>query len=254
VKVAWPSTTGGGNSTSVFGLPSNAGEVDVTGHKLTLALSRKVNAYRTYGINASYALRSTTSNTQDVDFQVWNAQVFYDYELTTRLKLHTSLGVSGVSTDSGQGSGPDLSTLSSLVYQFAKAILTVSVDKGVSETFTAGENFGIVETEGARASLSYPFTPSITGLIDGYWRHNKETGLGGFTTNTTTGNRETTSWGGSVNLSWQILRTLLFTLTYTYTKQTGDTNNPNGTVNSTNGINDSNYTENRVKAAFTLTF
>jgi len=246
-------TSTGSNSTSVFGLASNTGDSDVTGHKLSLSLSRKVNSFRSYGVIASYALRSATSNTQDVDFQVWNAQVFHDYELTNRLKLHTTLGVSGVNTDSGQSSGPSLSTQSSLVYQFAKAILTVAADKGVSETFTQGENFGLVETEGARASLSYPFTPSITGTVDGYYRHNKETGIGGFTTNTT-GNGETKSWGGSLTFSWQILRTLLFTLTYTYTKQTGDTNNPNGTVNSTNGVNDSNYTENHVKAAFTLSF
>lgn len=249
-------TTSGGDaqgSTSTFGL-SPARDSETIGHKFSASASRQINALRTVGVSASYALRSLTEDTGDSDFQVWNASVFHDYVPNSRLTLHATLGVSGVTTDSGQSAGPNLSTLSSLSYRFARAVLTVSIDKGVSETFGEGQNFGLVETEGAKASLLYPFTPLLSGTIDGYYRHNKQTGITD-TTRTSSADEETKIWGGSLTLSWQVMRSLLLSLSYTYTKQTSDNATTQvGTVNPTTGLNAGNYTENRVKASLTLSF
>ena len=243
-------------STTILGTST---DTDVTGHKFTAGATRRLNTLLSAGVTGFYAMRtitggtitSTSRNGED-DFRLWNASVFGDYELPGRLKLSITLGVSQVSADSGISVGPNLSTKSSLTYQFARAVLTLAADKGFSETFGEGENFGVVETEGVTGSLLYPFTPSLTGTLSGYWRHNKPTGIG----NSSLGiqnqaGQETETWGGTLNFSWRLRPGLLLELSYTYTKQQGsDTRGVTGTT----GTIDNSYTENRVKAAINLSF
>ncbi len=262
------STTGGTTGSTLNGTTTTLGGVndfDVTGHKFTASLSRQVNTLRTVGIITSYALRTVTTTTGgDADFQIWNASVFMDYVLPGRLKLNTTLGLSGLTTDSGQSLGPNLTTKTSLSYQFARTVVSLAADRGFSETFSEGQDFGVVETEGVTASLTYAFTPSLSAMASGSYRHNKTTGIGngnGATTTTATtlngsGNEDTTNWGGTVSLTWRILRGLLLDVSYTYTRQLGSDTNQVGTTNTGNGSfgTGNNYTENRVRASLSLTF
>jgi hypothetical protein len=252
------STTGGtvGGTTTTLG-NVNANDFDVSGHKLTASLSRQVNTLRTVGVNTSYALRTVTTNTGgNADFQIWNASVFMDYVLPGRLKLNTTLGLSGLTSDSGQSIGPNFSTKTSLSYQFARTLVSLAADRGFSETFAEGQNFGVVETEGVTGSVIYAFTSLLSASGTGFYRHNKTIGLGDttITTSNSLGNQETTSWGGTMSLTWRILRGLLLDVSYTYTRQTADDTNQVGTTgNGSFGIGN-NYTENRVKASLSLTF
>jgi outer membrane receptor for ferrienterochelin and colicin len=136
------------------------------------------------------------------------------------------------------------------------------VDKGFSETFAEGENFGVVETEGVNGSLSYPFTPSLTGTLTGSFRRNKTTGIGdtslGNQQQNQQQNQQTENWGGTLSFSWRLRPGLLLELSYTYTRQAGSDSNNRQSVTSTTGNQsigiDNSYTENRVKAAVNLSF
>jgi hypothetical protein len=217
------------------------------GHQFTAAASRQATTLRSIGVKTSYAFRTVTSETGDTDYQLWNASLFTKYLLPGRLTIDGSLGVSGLTTDSGTSIGPNLSTSTSVIYQFARAVMSVTLDRGFSETFSEGENFGVVETEGITGSLSYPFTPTVSGTASGFYRRNKTTGIA----NQEGGNNESKNWGGTIGFSWRILRSLLLDLSYTYYEQVGADGNTESTVRL--GTNDS-YTENRVKAALRVSF
>lgn len=237
---------------------STSNDSDVTGHKFTAGATRKLTTLRSVGITTSYAVRTITSGTGETDFQLWNAAVFTDYALPGRLKLSSSLGVSGLSTDSGASVGPNLSTKSTLTYQFARAALSLAVDRGFSETFSEGENFGVVETEGVTGSLSYPFTPLLTGMLTGSYRRNKTTGIGDTSLGNQQQNQQTENWGGTLSFLWRLRPGLLLELSYTYTRQVGSDSNNRQNVTGTTGNGsigiDNSYTENRVKAAVNLSF
>jgi hypothetical protein len=235
---------------------TTADESDVTGHRFTAGATRRLHALQTVGLTTSYALRNISRQTGDSDYQIWNVSTFTDYELPGRLRLNITLGVLGVQTDTGDDVGPKLSTKSSLTYQFARAVATLAVDRGVSETFSEGENFGLVATEGVTASLSYPFTPSLTGLISGHYRHNKTVDVGAIG-GTERQDEETENWGGTVSLTWLIRRNLRFELSYTYTQQVGIGDRQTGATSGQFGGSlgsDNTYTENRVRAAVNFTF
>jgi hypothetical protein len=246
------STTSGASTTS-----GTSGDFEVTGHKVTAGATRKLTTLRSVGITSSYALRTVTSGNSETDFTLWNAAVFTDYVLPRRLTLSGSLGVSALSADSGVSVGPNLSTKSTLSYQFARAMLSLSVDKGFSETFAEGENFGVVETEGVTGSLSYPFTPSITGTLTGNYRRNKTVDIGD-TSLGTQQDQESENWGGTLSFSWRVRPGLLVELSYTYHRQVGsESNNRQNTTGSTGAGSigfDNSYTENRVKASVNLSF
>jgi hypothetical protein len=232
-------------------------DFELTGHKFTAGASRKVTTLRSVGITTSYATRTVTNQNSETEFQLWNEAVFTDYELPARLKFSVSLGVSGLSSDSGASVGPNPSTKSSLSYQFARALLSLAVDKGFSETFAEGENFGVVETEGVTGSLSYPITHLLTGSLAGRWRRNKTTGLGNTSLGNQQQNQQNENWGGTLSFGWRLRPGLLLELSYTYTRQVGSDNNRQGTTNTTTngsiGI-DNSYTENRVRAAVNVSF
>jgi hypothetical protein len=148
-----------------------------------------------------------------------------------------------VNADSGESVGPNLSTATSLTYQFAQALVSLALDRGFSETFSDGQNFGVVETEGVTASLFYPFTPWLSGTVSAFYRHNKPTDID----SVESGQGETENWGGAVVASWRALRWLLVDLSYAYIDQTSI-----GRSASRGG--DNTYTENRVKLSLRFTF
>ncbi len=241
------------NGVSSLGTPTATGtatgeEFAVRGHQLTATASRQLYALRSVGLKTSYALRTTTSGTGDIDYQLWSASVFTRYALPGRLTLDGSLGLSGLTIDGGQSVGPNFSTTTSISYQFARALMSLALDRGFSETFSDGENFGVVETEGITGSLAYTFTPTLVGTASAFYRSNKTTGIA----NQTGGNDESTNWGGSLTFSWRIQRGLQLDLTYTHFEQVGTDNgggNTGGNLNTNSG-----YAENRVQAALRVSF
>ena len=248
------SNTSGGNTTTTTGTTGTSGDFDLTGHKFTAGAARRLHTLLSAGLSSSYALRTISRRSGDSDFKLWNAAVFTDYEVPGRLKVNSSLGVSGLSSDSSSSVGPNLSTRTSLSYQFARALVSLAVDKGFSETFTEGENFGVVETEGVTASLFYPFTPTFTGTLTGNYRRNKTTNIGDGALGNQ-GNQQTENYGGSVSFAWRLRPGLLLELSYTYTRQVGDNRQTGTGTTTTGGFGIENtYTENRVRAAVNLAF
>ena len=58
-------------------------------------------------------------------------------------------------------------------------MLGLKIERGFSEAFGQGQNFGVVETSSISGSVAYKFTPLLSGLITGGYRENKFTGEGG---------------------------------------------------------------------------
>lgn len=238
------SETSGGSEGAVTGFGGSTEDFDVTGHRVTASGSRRLNPLTLVGLTTSYAWRDVTSDVRSRDFQLWNASLFMDHLLPGRLLLRGNIGVSGVSVDSGDSLGPLLSTATSLTYWFGPAEATLAVDRGYSETFAGGENFGLVETEGITASLTYPFTPVLSGTVSGFFRHNDFTDIA----SEQQSGRETESWGGTVGLALQLLRNILVDLSYAYVNHVAFGSGASGF----GGGND--YTENRVRASLRLSF
>jgi hypothetical protein len=253
--------TTGGNDTST--LPTNTGivsignDVDITGHRFTAGFNRQLSRLRTAGVTGSYALRTVTDQTGDFDYRIWNVSFVTDYDLGGRLKLSSQIGVSGLQGSGSQTVGPNLSTRTSLTYSVARVVASFLAEKGFSETFAEGQNFGVVETEGVTGSLSYDFTPSITGVATGFYRQNKTATIGDAqqaqATGQALGAQETKSWGGTVSFTWKVTRVLGIELGYTYTKQEGSDEGRTSQTPGTDLIQNS-YTENRIRAAVNVSF
>jgi hypothetical protein len=237
------STTGGSPTSGTLLASSNTS--DTSGHQFSVGVSRQITPLRTVGLRGSYALRSFEDDTGDTDYSLWNVSGFFTTTLAGRLRLSTSLGVSGLIIDPGGSLGPNFFTTTSLSYQFARAILTLSANQGFSETFSSGQNFGVVETSSYAASLSYPFTPSLSGTATGFFQRNSGTGIG----NVDTGqDNEEESWGGTLDFSLRLSRTMHLGLGYSYLRHSGDNNQVSGFTRSTD------YTENRVRASLGIAF
>jgi hypothetical protein len=218
---------------------SARGNSSTKGHEVTASISRDLSARASAGLSGSYAARRQTTPDRQSDFTRWSLSIFNNYTLPDKIIMRGNIGVSQL--DGAQSSGkPQLTSFSSLSYWFGPALATVTVERGFSETFGEGENFGVVETSGVSASLSYPFTPLVRGLVDVSYRENKFSGEGDSGRSARAGTEETTL-GGTVSLSVQLLRWLSSTLEYVYT----DT--------SSSGA-DRSFTENRVRLLFNAAF
>jgi hypothetical protein len=220
------------------------GDVDIDGHEFNVAVSRQSTVLGTVGVKGSYAFRTATEDTGDTDFQIWTAAVFTKYALPGRLTLDGSLGATGFTTDPGGSVGPKLFSATRVSYEFGRAIATLAFDSGFSETFSGGENFGVVETQGITGSLLYPFTPKLSGTISGSYRKNKSANLGDEPGQVD----KNKNWGGTLALLWRIQRGLLLSLSYTYLEQVGSDDGV------TDALTSSSYTENRVQASLRISF
>jgi hypothetical protein len=118
-------------------------------------------------------------------------------------------------------------------FALPRTVLTLSGFSGFSETFTRGENFGVVQTYGVTGTVSYAVTPLVGAFASAFWTSNQETGIAGGVS----GEAEET-YGGNVGLSYQALRWLSLGLIYSYTQ----------------GLGDNGYTENRVTATASASF
>jgi hypothetical protein len=220
---------------------------DIQGHRVSATATRQVTSLTSLGLTTSYAFRTATTESEDTDYQLWNAAVLATHRLPGRLFLNTSLGVSGLRTGSNDMLGPNVSTATEFAYQFARAVASLRLERGYSETFSDGENFGVVLTEGVTGSLFYPFTPGLSGTVQGFYRRNKFTGV----TESASRDERTESWGGGLAFSLRLLNRMLLELSYRYLRQTGDSGDTGDVGRAGTG---NSYSENQVRAALTVNF
>ena len=183
------------------------------GHQLTASFSRQLTPFTNAGVSGGYNYRTFTDRGTEDNFQTFNVSLFNNYVIPGRWSLAGNVGFSRILDDRGR-TFDSVSTTSTFTYSFARALLTLSLDRGFSETFTLGEDFGVVETQGVTASLSYPFTPLISGYGSVYYRDNKSTGIGGGRSDF---NAET--YGGQLSLSYRLLSWLTLALEYAYSHE-----------------------------------
>jgi hypothetical protein len=236
--------TEGGTDTPGQQAGARGDQFDVNGHEVNVAVSRQSTTLRTVGVKGSYAFRTVTDDIGDAHYQIWTAAVFTKYALPGRLTLEGSLGATGLTSDIGASVGPKLFSATRISYEFGRAIATLAFDSGLSETFSGGENFGVVETQGITGSLLYPFTPKLSGTVSGSYRKNKSANLGDEPGQVD----KNKNWGGTLALLWRIQRRLLLSVSYTYREQVGSDDGVS------DALSNSSYTENRVQASLRISF
>jgi hypothetical protein len=204
-------TEGLGVDSGIAGTASTSSSI--RGHRFTTTVDRQFTALMRAGITGSYAIRqqdrSSESGSTD-DFDIWNVSVFNNYS-TGRLTLTGNVGYGMVIRSSGKG-GSSITTASSLTYRFARATATVGVESGFAETFSEGQDFGLVRSRGVTGSLSYPFTSAVVGTVTGFYRDNEFPDAGGGF-----GERTTTTWGGTLTVAVRLTRWLDLLLDYAHT-------------------------------------
>ena len=193
-------------------------DTKLTGHQITASFSRDLRIDMTAGLTGQVAYREQTTGGVTSDFNRWNISFFSNYFLPQTIVLRSSLGVGQISSPS-QGRTSDLTFQSNtnLSYFFGPAVVNVTLERGFSETFAEGENFGVVETSGYLVSLGYTFSPLLHGLVRAGYRENKFLGGGGAST---AQKSETFTAGASLN--YQVLQWLTARFDYVYSKQTSE--------------------------------
>ena len=212
---------GTGTSTSTTSTSTGSGSgTATTGHQVTGSVSRELSERSSIGLTAAYAARTQEESRpeRETDFNRWSASLFNSYSIPKTIALRGSIGVSQLTGGSASGDLL-LTTLTSLSYWFGDAVATVSIERGFSESFSTGENFGVVQTTGMSGSLSYPFTPWLSGLGSISYRENEFTGVGGTSSSTgssTSSARTEDTLAGSLSLQLQVTRWLGSALGYSY--------------------------------------
>src|SRR5262249_25170899 len=217
-------------STTTPGAPTSSSSL--TGHQITGSFSRDLSQTTTAGISASYATRDQEASTGNTSFNRWNVSLFNNYVLADKLIVRGDMGVARLST-----TGDVLLTSSSNIsYWLGPAIFTLGVERGFSETFGQGQNFGVVKTSGVLGSIQYNFTPLVIGRLNGNYRENDFTGSGGGF-----GGRTDKTYTVGVVITYQVARWLTATLDASHSRA-----DSNDAVSS--------FTENRVRAALNAIF
>jgi hypothetical protein len=213
---------------------------DLSGHQVTASLSRRLSPFASAGISAGYSWRheADTGGTGR-DFEIGNVSLFGVYAIPGRWSINGSVGVSRLLDERGNDHLL-LSTAAGLSYRFARATATLGVDRGFSESFAQGQNFGVVETQGVTASLTYPVTPALVGAISAFYRENEFTGLG--VEGRGRGRKEDV-WGAAVSVSVRLLSWLGLEAEYRHEERSGSTLGAQG-----------GFTENRARLSLFATF
>ncbi len=225
-----------------YGSSTTSDASDVTTHQFNVALSRQLSTQATAGIAGSLGLfHETGGGSPDQRFKIWNVSLFNSYTLTNRLTWDGSIGVS-ILTPEGGGSRSGPSTATTLSYRFAGVTAILGVDAGYSATFEAGQDFGIVKTEGVTTSVSYAFSPALSASLGAYYRHNETTGFGGAGTPGANQGQKEKNWGATASISLQLQSWLNLGIQYIYTNSTDESSEGNS------------FTENRVQASLRAAF
>jgi hypothetical protein len=219
---------------------SDDGE-DVNGHQVSLSLAHQINPRTSVGLGGSYAHRYVSGGglPGSDEYYIVTVSVFGSYAVPGIWSASASTGYTWLKAIDVSPRVPteseSLPFVSAQVSYFAlpRTVLTLSGFSGFSETFTRGENFGVVQTYGVTGTVSYAVTPLVGAFASAFWTSNQETGIAGGVS----GEAEET-YGGNVGLSYQALRWLSLGLIYSYTQ----------------GLGDNGYTENRVTATASASF
>jgi hypothetical protein len=206
-----------------------------TGHQATATFSRELTKDLVAGVTAVYAPREQEVSGNRTTFTRRSISLFTNYVVPDILVVRTNLGVAQLERESSSGR-PLVTTNSDITYYRGPATLGLRVERGFSETFGRGENFGVVETLGFSGSVGYQFTPLLSARVAGSYRENEFTGAGGGQAG-----RDDKIVGAAANVSYQMLRWLTASLAYGYTDT--KSSDPLGS-----------YVESRVHLALTASF
>jgi hypothetical protein len=203
---------------------AGVGESETQGNQLSGSFSRDVSPWTTLGISGGYAFRTQNQTLLGVDTETkyyrWNALLFGNYGLPGKIELRASAGVSQLSTQGAstfsKAGDPLFSTFNSLSYWFGETKATVTFERGYAETFTSGQDQGVVLTTGGSASVDspFPFTPWLRGRASIAYHNNDFTGIGGIPGAA----RTERVFGVGVGLTYQIVQWLSSTLRYDYSR------------------------------------
>ncbi len=212
--------------------------VSVHGYQLTSSVARQVTDALSIGLSGVYANRTQDRTTirPEVDFSRWEVDLFNSYTIAQRLSWKGSVGV--VSLNGGGDSAPRVTTQTSLAYWLGRVVIGLAVERGVSETFAQGQNFGVVQTTGYSGTLTVPFTPLIKAVASVSRRQNDFTDLG--LTTAVSGTRTNEVLAESLVFRFQLRSWLTASLDYGHT----DTSASPGTA----------FSENRVQLSLNGTF
>jgi hypothetical protein len=226
-------TTEGRDGSSSTGFVQ--GDTATTGSEITGSFSRDINPRVTAGISAAFADRDQTSSTGTESFRRWNAAIFNTYVIPEKIVMRGSIGLAQILSRNSSDT-PLFTSNTDITYWFGPAIFNLVLERGFSETFAQGENFGVVETSGISGSVTYRFSPLLTGFVRASYRENDFTGQGGGQA----GRKEEIATG-AIGVTYHFLRWLNATFDYIHTKSTS--NQADGT-----------FSENRVRAALNASF
>lgn len=180
-----------------------------TGHLVFGSLSRQFGLFTTGGVSSSYS-HQTLNNTNIV-----NVSLFGAYGLPTGLSISSSVGYGLLSSDTESGTST-FTTNTTVAYRFTRAVISAGVLQDFRQTAQQGQNFGTVQTRSYFGSFLYQITPFINTTLQATYTENEPTGTG----NTTGGKTQTVLTAGP-SLNWQVLRWLVASLSYTWSKRTG---------------------------------
>ena len=184
---------------------------DSTGHLVFGSLSKQFGLFTTTGLSSSYSYQTLNSTS------IYNVSLFGAYGLPQGLSVSAAVGYSWLHSDTEDDSG--FSTNTTVAYRFARAVVSVGVFQDFRQTGQQGQNFGTVQSRSYFGTFLYQFTPFINGTLTAAYSENEPTGTGN--SSTTSGVQTTLTYGA--NLNWQVLRWLVASARYTYTKRTGTT-------------------------------
>jgi hypothetical protein len=222
----------------------------ITGHRFTGTYTRQLTALMAGGITGSYAIRRADDGDDDStvgsgigsgrDYDSWNVTLFNSYT-SGRLSMAGSVGYGRVEPTHGDSESSVITT-TSIAYRFARAVATLSFDSGFSETFTQGQNFGVVETRGVQLSLDYPVTPFFATSVLGFYRTNSGAGQA----------EDQQTWGVNASATIRFTRWLGLLLEYSYRENDGGT--LRSVTGTTRGDAGNNYTENLGRVTLSASF
>jgi hypothetical protein len=210
-------------------VPAASGST-LTGHQITASFSRDLTATTTAGISGAYAVRDQEAGNRSTSFTRRSISFFSNYILTDRLILRSDIGVAQLNNDSSSGD-PFLTSTSNISYWLGRATFSLGIARGFAETFSQGQDFGVVKTSGYTGSVLYRFTPLFSSQINGSYRENEFTGLGGGIGGTTN-----TVYTAGINITYQIARWLTGTIEAVHTHNQSSTGQAS-------------FSENRVRAS-----
>ncbi len=182
---------------------------DSTGNLVFASFTRQFNPFLSGGAQTSFQFQTSENTT------IWNFSLFGAYGLPTGLSFGGGAGVSIFNSDT-QNTEAEFSANGTVSYRFARAVISAGIFQDFRQTGQTGQNFGIVMTRSYFGSLLYQLTQFISATGGASYTENDPTGTGNLE-----GSRRETTLTATAALNWQLLRWLVASAQYTWTRRTG---------------------------------